>query len=108
MLGPLRSGRSYIAAEIVAPASGFRFWAEGDAGSVAMGETAAAAGQWLRVRLPAPGRVRLLKDGRETAGIEGEGLDVPVAEPGVYRVEVYRRARGAERTWILSNPIYLR
>jgi hypothetical protein len=106
---PLRSGRSYIAADIVAPASGFAFWAEGDSGSVSLGESAAAAaGQWLRVRLPAPGRVRLLKDGRETAGIEGEGLEVRAAEPGVYRVEVYRRARGAERTWILSNPIYLR
>ena len=29
-------------------------------------------------------------------------------EPGVYRVEAYRDAHGRERTWILSNPIYLR
>ena len=28
--------------------------------------------------------------------------------PGVYRVEAYRDAHGRERTWILSNPIYLR
>jgi hypothetical protein len=26
----------------------------------------------------------------------------------VYRVEAYRAARGRERTWVLSNPIYLR
>jgi hypothetical protein len=31
-----------------------------------------------------------------------------VEEPGVYRVEAYRRAKGRERTWIISNPIYLR
>jgi hypothetical protein len=26
----------------------------------------------------------------------------------VYRIEAYRDARGRERTWVLSNPIYLR
>jgi hypothetical protein len=108
VLDPLRAGRSYIAADVVAPARGFAFWAEGDEGAVAIGASAPAAGQWLRVRLPAPARVRLLKDGRETAANEGVELDVRAAEPGVYRVEAYRRARGAERTWILSNPIYLR
>ena len=29
-------------------------------------------------------------------------------EPGVYRVEALKRSKGKERTWILSNPIYLR
>ena len=31
-----------------------------------------------------------------------------VEAPGVYRVEALRRSKGRERTWILSNPIYLR
>ncbi len=39
---------------------------------------------------------------------EGTTLEHEVEEPGVYRVEALRRARGRERTWILSNPIYLR
>jgi hypothetical protein len=28
--------------------------------------------------------------------------------PGVYRVEAYRDTHGRARTWVLSNPIYLR
>ena len=35
-------------------------------------------------------------------------LDVEVEEPGVYRAEARRIAQGRERTWIISNPIYLR
>ena len=38
----------------------------------------------------------------------GSRLAHRVAEPGVYRVEATLDAHGAERTWILSNPIYLR
>ena len=30
-------------------------------------------------------------------------LEHEVEEPGVYRVEALRHARGHERTWILSN-----
>jgi hypothetical protein len=56
------------------------------------------------VALPAAASVRVLRDGREI----GRGLYHRIDEPGVYRVEAYREAHGAERTWILSNPIYLR
>ncbi|MEA2400493.1 MAG: hypothetical protein QOK00_896, partial [Thermoleophilaceae bacterium] len=35
-------------------------------------------------------------------------LETEVEAPGVYRVEALRRSHGRERTWILSNPIYLR
>ncbi len=35
-------------------------------------------------------------------------LSREVSEPGVYRVEVERPAHRRLRTWILSNPIYLR
>ena len=34
----------------------------------------------------------------------GASLDADVKQPGAYRVE----ARLGRRTWILSNPIYLR
>ena len=30
-----------------------------------------------------------------------------VKEPGVYRVEAYRRYKGLKRAWIFSNPIYI-
>ena len=30
------------------------------------------------------------------------------SEPGVYRIEAYRRYLGRRRGWIFSNPIYVR
>jgi hypothetical protein len=60
------------------------------------------------VRTPLAARLRLLRDGHEIASADGTTLDAEVEEPGVYRAEALRQARGRERTWIISNPIYLR
>jgi hypothetical protein len=50
-----------------------------------------------------------MRDGREVAGAAlADSLAHRAHEPGVYRVEAYLSAYGRERTWILSNPIYLR
>jgi hypothetical protein len=73
-----------------------------------MGGEAAAGRRTLHVRTPLPARLRLLRDGRELASAEGTTLDAEVEQPGVYRAEARRSARGRERTWILSNPIYMR
>jgi hypothetical protein len=103
--GALREGRCYIAVDSVAPAKGFRF----ESDDLPMGaEGPAGTRRTLRARVPLPARLRLLRDGFEVARAEGEALDHEVEEPGVYRVEAYRRAKGRERTWILSNPVYLR
>ena len=106
----LREGRCYIAASSVAPAGGFRFWAAGPGGELTMGaEGAAAAGPWdLRAELPRPAGVRLLRDGRELTRAQTPTLAHRASDPGVYRVEARLDAHGSERTWILSNPIYLR
>jgi hypothetical protein len=100
----LREGRCYIAVDSVAPARGFRF----EAADVPMGGEAAAGRRTLHVRTPLPARLRVLRDGSEIESSEGTMLDVEVEQPGVYRAEAYRRARGRERTWIISNPVYLR
>jgi hypothetical protein len=103
--GALRAGRCYIAVDSVAPGKGFRF----EADDVPMGaEAKAGPRRTLRARVPLPARLRMLRDGVEVAAAVGDALDHDVEEPGVYRVEAYRRAKGRERTWILSNPIYLR
>jgi hypothetical protein len=86
----LREGRSYIARDSLAPASGFRF--ERNGGRVT-------------VRTPRPARIRLLRDGSEVATTQGERLDHDADEGGVYRAEAYLHAHGRERTWILSNPL---
>jgi hypothetical protein len=104
----LRAGRCYIAVDAVAPAKGFSFRAEGPAGALDMGAEA-PAGEWtLKACLPSPGRLRLLRDGEELGSLGGAELSQRVEEPGVYRVEAYRHAHGAEHTWVISNPIYLR
>ena len=104
----LREGRCYIAVDSVSPAKGFRFWADGPAGPLPMGSEA-PAGQWtLHAALPRPGRLRLLRDGEELVSREAPTIARRVSEPGVYRVEAYREAHGRERTWVISNPIYLR
>jgi hypothetical protein len=100
----LREGRCYIAAHCVAPARGFRF----EAADVPMGAEALAGRRTLRVRTPLAARLRLLRDGEEIATAEGTSLDAEVEEPGVYRAEALRFARGCWRTWILSNPVYIR
>jgi len=100
----LREGRCYIAVDSLAPARGFRF----EADDLPMGAEAPAAARTLRVRTPLAADLRLLRDGSPFATGSGTALDVAVEEPGVYRVEATRRAKGRERTWILSNPIYLR
>ena len=104
VFGALRDGRCYIAVDSVAPARGFRF----EADDVPMGGEAPAGRRTLRARTPLAARLRLLRDGRELASAEGTSLDVEVEEPGAYRVEARRHAKGRERTWILSNPVYLR
>ncbi|HEV2875588.1 MAG TPA: CehA/McbA family metallohydrolase [Thermoleophilaceae bacterium] len=101
----LREGRCYIAVDSVAPAKGFRF----DADDLPMGaEAPAGTRRTLRARVPLPARLRLLRDGAEVAATAGTALEHEAEQPGVYRVEAYRQAKGRERTWILSNPIYLR
>jgi hypothetical protein len=104
VFGALREGRCYIAVDSVAPAHGFRF----EAADVPMGGEAPAGLRTLHVRTPLPGRLRMLRDGSEIAAADGTMLDVEVEEPGVYRAEARRTAKGRERTWIVSNPVYLR
>ena len=100
----LRAGRCYIAVDAIAPARGFAF----EADDLAMGQEAPAGRHTLRARTPLPARLALLRDGRPVAAGEGTSLEHDVDEPGVYRIEARRWAKGRERTWIVSNPIYLR
>lgn len=104
----LREGRCYLARDAIAPAGGFRFWADGPE-HVEIGSEASAGGFTLHVRLPRRADVRILRDGVEFARAHsGTSLDAPAGEAGVYRVEATLLDAGRPRTWIVSNPIYLR
>jgi hypothetical protein len=100
----LRAGRCYLAMDRLAPARGFRFGGEG----VAMGEEVEARPLALHARLPRAADVTLLHDGQPVARDHAAELAHRVEEPGVYRVAATLPAHGRPRTWILSNPVYLR
>jgi hypothetical protein len=100
----LRSGRCYMAVESLGPPRGFTF----SAGELPMGAELPFDGQTLRASTPRPALLRLIKDGEAIAELDGSVLEHRAEEPGVYRIEVRLTTRGRERTWILSNPIYLR
>jgi len=100
----LAEGHCFLGIDGIAPTNGFRFWADRDGARIEMGGEASAGGWTLRVGLPLDADARLLRDGVEVAAADGSELAWPAREPGVYRVE----ASLAGRTWIVSNPIYLR
>lgn len=53
------------------------------------------------VSLPKKGKIRLIGNGRQVAESKSRLWEYMITEPGVYRIEVYRRGRG----WIFSNHI---
>jgi hypothetical protein len=108
VLDALREGRCYLAMDSLAPARGFSFWAEGRGQTLPMGAEESGGGWQLHARVPHPAALRILRDGVEVAARHGAELDLPGAGPGVYRVEARLHGHGRPRTWIVSNPIYLR
>ena len=70
----------------------------------------APAGDWtLYTTAPRPAQLRLLRDGDQVASAPTAELEHPTGgEAGVYRVTATIEHRGRDRTWIVSNPIYLR
>ncbi len=67
-----------------------------------------AEGQLLQARVPRPAELTLLREGEPVARVNGTMLEHAVERPGTYRVEARLHAHGTWRTWILSNPVYLR
>ena len=106
--GALREGRSYLALDAFGAARGFSFWAERDGETLAPGGESRAGGWRLRAEAPAACRLRLVRDGGPAFEAEGREAAFATAGPGVYRVEARIEAEGRKRTWIVSNPIYLR
>jgi PHP domain len=105
----LRSGRCYLAIDSIAPARGFRFQAQGPGGAVQaeMGSPA-SVGDSLVAHVPRPATLRLIHAGRLLVETHGVSLTRDAVEPGAYRVEAHLPAYGRRRTWIISNPIYVR
>ncbi|MGD8737003.1 MAG: hypothetical protein PVJ85_09640, partial [Anaerolineae bacterium] len=105
----LQAGHGFLGYEQPAPIRGFACWARSGDAEATMGEELSLDAMLeVCVRTPAPGRIRLLRDGTPVAVVQGERLTFRGHKAGVYRVEVYRRYAGRERGWIFGNPIYVR
>ncbi len=112
VLGALGAGRCWLGYDLVEWTTGFRFQAEHDRGNGVMGDTigAPSPGQATHFSAfaPADGTIRLLRGGKLVAESQGRRLEHTDTEPGVYRVEVWKKRWGRPRGWIFSNPIYVR
>lgn len=105
----LRRGSCYLGVDALGSPKGFRYWAEGPQGELAMGAEGRAGDWTLRAELPRTARVRLICDGREVLSLDGARTVSHSAHgAGVWRLEASLESGGRERTWIVSNPIYLR
>lgn len=62
----------------------------------------------LTALFPLPSYIRLIRNGEEIAVTEARSLTHRLDQPGVYRVEAWLEVDGELRTWIYSNPIYVR
>ena len=104
----LRAGHTWVGYDLLASTAGFRFHAHSGANRALMGDEMARAGATIfEVHTPHSADVRLLLNGRVTARTRGKHLRYTTAEPGVYRVEVYRQYQLGRRGWIFSSPIYV-
>lgn len=105
----LRAGRCHLAVDSLADSRGFRLWAEDGPERCEQGaEEHATPTTLIHARLPRPAALTLIKDGEPIVSTYGSGLDHHAAAPGAYRLEAMLAAHGRIRTWIISNPLYLR
>ena len=106
----LRRGHAYIGYDWPLSTRGFRFSAQGQDATGIMGdEIRLFNGVTLQVRLPVRAECRLLKDGQVIKTWRGRDNCTHIAnQAGVYRVECVLPYLGKQRTWIVSNPIYVR
>ena len=106
----LEKGHCFVGYDLPAPTRGFHFTAQGLDTTAIMGdEIPAKSGVTLQAKLPSEAEIRLLKDGVVIKAWKNKNSCTHITtEPGVYRIEAYRRYLGKLRGWIFSNPIYVR
>jgi len=103
LLAALAAGHAFLARDSLADATGFSF-------GPGMGdEVAYHDGVELAASAPRPCTLRLWRDGSLVAeAADAVELRRVADGPGVWRVSAHLMHRGRERTWVLSNPVYLR
>lgn len=104
------AGHCFVGYDLPALTKGFRFSAQGKEGSAIMGdEISAKNGVTLQAKLPFNAEIHLVKDGQVIQTWKNQSSCTYITtEPGVYRIEAYKRYLGRKRGWIYGNPIYVR
>ena len=109
ILAALAAGHCFIGYDLPAATRGFRFTGRGPEAAGIMGDEIRGPGVTLQAYLPSYGELQLLQNGRVIRRVpHTQTLTYLALEPGVYRVEAYRRFLGRRRAWIVGNPIYVR
>jgi hypothetical protein len=105
----LAAGHCFVGYDLPASTRGFRFAGHGPEAEGYMGDEIRGDGVTLQTYLPSPAQIHLVRNGRLIRRVaHSQALTFLAREPGIYRVEAYRRFLGHRRAWILSNPIYVR
>ena len=104
----MRAGRTWAGYDMIGSTAGFSFVARSGVNEAVSGQDLVRLGAVIfEVETPLPGEIRLISQGRVVARAQGTYLKYTSAEPGAYRVEVYRRHALRRRGWIFSSPIYV-
>jgi len=103
VLDALTGARCFISNHRWGDARGFVFEARSNGGTYIMGDTVHGDEAEFFVRVPSPGSITLLKDGKAVAGAQGNVLTCRMTQHGAYRVEVRKK----KKPWIFSNHIRL-
>ena len=109
ILDSLRAGRVFIAFDMIADSSSFRWFVTDKSASAVMGESQAVSNETLLHALsPVPCRFTVVRDGHAIQRQEGRALHWPPPGPGKYRVEAELKVRDTWVPWVYANPIELR
>jgi hypothetical protein len=111
----VHAGHVYVSHDWMCDPTGFYFAARNvdDAASASpramMGDDVKlAAGLQLVAEFPADCHIRLIRNGEVVGEADGYEFNHDVKEAGIYRIEGFLRVDGELRSWIYSNPIYVR
>ena len=107
--GALATGHCWTGYDLIGDTTGFRFAARSGGREAIMGDTLIKDGTVrLEVSLPGRAELRIVRNGQVSYVTTAHTHCFVATEPGVYRVEAWRRAWFKPRGWIFSNPIYVR
>jgi hypothetical protein len=108
LLDALRNGRAYVALDYYRCSSGFSLILTEEGRSATMGdEFILRHCADLKVSVPHKARIRIIRNGSLFVQSTGNGINVTLHNPGVYRVEADLKVLGRYHPWIFSNPIYV-